>query len=242
MLRGHAVLLFHGLRGEAVELGDPAQGVEDGDVVLDELEGVAVAGADKRVHARVVAQGGQRGDDVICLVALLIQGGDSEGLQGLSDQLDLALELRRGGRTLRLILGELLLTEGRTREVEGGGDVGGLFLFHQPQEHPQESVHGVGVLPAGRREVGCREGIKGPEGQGMPVEQEQGFFRVTTGCHDRYPTELHPARCFVPTRALSYALTYCAPVAQLAEATDSKPVQCEFESHRGHDFRDAAAW
>ena len=25
-----------------------------------------------------------------------------------------------------------------------------------------------------------------------------------------------------------------APVAQLAEATDSKPVQCEFESHMGH--------
>ncbi|WP_288890258.1 hypothetical protein, partial [uncultured Corynebacterium sp.] len=24
---------------------------------------------------------------------------------------------------------------------------------------------------------------------------------------------------------------------QLAEATDSKPVQCEFESHRGHDFK-----
>ena len=27
---------------------------------------------------------------------------------------------------------------------------------------------------------------------------------------------------------------HCAPVAQLAEATDSKPVQCEFESHQGH--------
>ena len=27
---------------------------------------------------------------------------------------------------------------------------------------------------------------------------------------------------------------FCAPVAQLAEATDSKPVQCEFESHLGH--------
>ena len=30
------------------------------------------------------------------------------------------------------------------------------------------------------------------------------------------------------------AFTLCAPVAQLAEATDSKPVQCEFESHQGH--------
>src|SRR5699024_6388800 len=56
----------------------------------------------------------------------------------------------------------------------------------------------------------------------------------TTGCHARHPTEPRPARCFVPTWALPYALTYCAPVAQLAEATDSKPVQCEFESHRGH--------
>ena len=28
-----------------------------------------------------------------------------------------------------------------------------------------------------------------------------------------------------------------APVAQLAEATDSKPVQCEFESHLGHTVK-----
>ena len=31
-----------------------------------------------------------------------------------------------------------------------------------------------------------------------------------------------------------WAIIFCAPVAQLAEATDSKPVQCEFESHLGH--------
>ena len=31
-----------------------------------------------------------------------------------------------------------------------------------------------------------------------------------------------------------------APVAQLAEATDSKPVQCEFESHLGH--RTSRGW
>lgn len=28
-----------------------------------------------------------------------------------------------------------------------------------------------------------------------------------------------------------------APVAQLAEATDSKPVQCAFESHQGHKIK-----
>ena len=30
-----------------------------------------------------------------------------------------------------------------------------------------------------------------------------------------------------------WAIIFCAPVAQLAEATDSKPVQCEFKSHLG---------
>src|SRR5699024_10525192 len=33
-----------------------------------------------------------------------------------------------------------------------------------------------------------------------------------------------------------------APVAQLAEATDSKPVQCEFESHQGHDRKNSASF
>ena len=35
---------------------------------------------------------------------------------------------------------------------------------------------------------------------------------------------------------------FCAPVAQLAEATDSKPVQCEFESHLGHLLLPHCCW
>ena len=37
-----------------------------------------------------------------------------------------------------------------------------------------------------------------------------------------------------PLRLHWDTLSRDAPVAQLAEATDSKPVQCEFESHLGH--------
>ena len=39
----------------------------------------------------------------------------------------------------------------------------------------------------------------------------------------------------VVLQGLCYTYVY-ALVAQLAEATDSKPVQCEFESHQGHCF------
>ena len=39
----------------------------------------------------------------------------------------------------------------------------------------------------------------------------------------------------VALRVLCYTRAH-ALVAQLAEATDSKPVQCEFESHQGHCF------
>src|SRR5690606_13022207 len=46
------------------------------------------------------------------------------------------------------------------------------------------------------------------------------------------------------TATAGHPLRSCvsAPEAQLAEATDSKPVQCEFESHRGHSCRSRPTW
>jgi hypothetical protein len=53
----------------------------------------------------------------------------------------------------------------------------------------------------------------------------------------------HSSHTATPTRALHAGQRRVefdtAPVAQLAEATDSKPVQCEFDSHRGHAARPA---
>jgi hypothetical protein len=74
---------------------------------------------------------------------------------------------------LRLVRREGLGAEGGAGEVEGGGDVGGVLVVDEAQQHAEEAVDGVGVLTAGRREVLRRESVEGAEGQGMSVEQQE---------------------------------------------------------------------
>ena len=81
MLWGDTVFLLDGLWGEPVEIGYALEGVQHGDVVINQLERIAVTGADESFHAFLVTFGGEGGDDVIGLVGLLIQRGDAEGFR-----------------------------------------------------------------------------------------------------------------------------------------------------------------
>ncbi len=58
---------------EPGQVGDALARVQHGHVLVDQLQGVAVTGADQHVHALLDGLHGERGDDVVGLVAL---GGD----------------------------------------------------------------------------------------------------------------------------------------------------------------------
>ena len=60
---------------------------------VDQLEGVAVAAADQHVHAGGLGLGGQRGDHVVGLEAVLLDGDDPQRVEHLLDERHLALEL-----------------------------------------------------------------------------------------------------------------------------------------------------
>ena len=68
-LREHAVLGLDRLRGHPRDLRDPAHRVQQGGLRPDELEGVAVSGDDEHLHAGGDGLRGERGDDVVGLVA-----------------------------------------------------------------------------------------------------------------------------------------------------------------------------
>jgi hypothetical protein len=95
VLRPHAVPRGHRGHVHAGELGDPPLRVEDGHAVADELERVAVAGADQHLHALRPALLGEGGDDVVRLVPLLLQHRDAQRLEDLLDEADLPVEVRR---------------------------------------------------------------------------------------------------------------------------------------------------
>nr|BFF24937.1 hypothetical protein GCM10025732_29020 [Glycomyces mayteni] len=90
---GDAVLLLDGLGRVPGEFGDALDRVEEGRVLVDELDGVAVARGDERGEPGGLALGGEGGDDVVCLEGVLGEPGDAEGVEELLDDGDLALEL-----------------------------------------------------------------------------------------------------------------------------------------------------
>ena len=75
---GDPVLLLHPCRGEPVEFGDPSQGVEHCHIIIDQLQAVAVTRADHGAHPGLGTADRQGGDDVVGLVGLLGQGGDTQ--------------------------------------------------------------------------------------------------------------------------------------------------------------------
>ena len=67
LLRGQPVLLDDGLGGEPGQLADALARVQNGDVVADQLQRVAVAGDHQHPVAVLLGLRGQRGDDVVGL-------------------------------------------------------------------------------------------------------------------------------------------------------------------------------
>ena len=171
--RGEAVLLHHRVRGEPGQLADSLAGVQHGDVVVDQLQGVTVAGDHQHAVPLPLRLGGQRGDDVVGLEPGLGEDRDAQRAEHLLGDVDLAAEFIRGRRPARLVLGVLLEAEGLARDVERRGDVARLLVTQQIDQHRGEAVHGVGGQPALGLEVLRRQRIERPERQRVAVEQHQ---------------------------------------------------------------------
>ena len=133
--RRHAVLLLDLCRAHPPHLGHAAHGVEDRDVLGDQLEGVTVAGADEHLDALGVGLGRDGGDDVVGLVALELDVGDAQRVEHLLDEGKLTRELVGRARATRLVLGVLLGAERLARLVERDDDVRRLLVAEHVDQH-----------------------------------------------------------------------------------------------------------
>ena len=162
------------LRGRhAPQGGHALDGVEHRAAIRHRLEGVAIPGAHEDLHALGLGRGRQSGEDVIRLIAGGGQGPHVHRRQHLLDEVHLPDEGRRGLVPSALVVGVLLRAEGAAGQVEGDGDVGRLLLLEQRQEHGDEAVDRIGGLPRGRREAVHRQGVEGPEGHGVAVDEKK---------------------------------------------------------------------
>ena len=171
--RRQAVLLLDRVRGHPAHVRHPAAVVEHGDPLVDELEGIPVAGDDQDVHAVGGGLGGEGRDDVVGLETLSADDRDPQGVEHLADERHLSLEVGWRLGPAGLVVGVRLGAEGRSGDVEGDRDVGGLLVPQHVDEHRGEAVDGVGRLAGRGREVLDRQGEEGPVGQRVAVEQEQ---------------------------------------------------------------------
>jgi hypothetical protein len=106
LLRRQAVLLDHGLRGEAGQFADALSWVQHRYVVADQLERVPVTGDHQHPVALVFGLSRQRGDQVVSFEARFGEHGNAQSGKDFLGDVDLPAELVRRGRAVRLVFRE----------------------------------------------------------------------------------------------------------------------------------------
>ena len=169
------VLLLDRGRSHPVEIADSALRVEDRHLVGGELERILVTAHHLDDRTGLGAHPRHRRQGVIGLEALLRHDPDAHRRDDVLDEVDLRVELGRSLRPAGLVLGVFLESEGLASEVEGHGHMAGLFVAEDVDEHGDEAVDGVRRLTGAGREVLDRQGVEGPVGQGVSVDEQEGF-------------------------------------------------------------------
>ena len=172
---GDAVLVLDGLGRHPVEVADPAFGVEDRHRLRSQLEGVLVPGHHLDRCPCLGADPGHRGQCVIGFEALFGHDRDAHRGDDVLDEVDLGVEFRWGLRASGLVFGVFLEPEGLPAEVEGHGHMARCFVAEDVDEHRDEAVDGVRRLAGAGGEVLHGQGVERPIGQGVSVDEQEGF-------------------------------------------------------------------
>ena len=131
-------------------------GVEDHDVVADELEHVLVGGHHHDPEPGGDRLVGERRDHVVGLEARRLDDRQPEGLAHPADVGQLHREVAVHRRPVRLVPGVLLVAERAPRGVEEHGDVLGLLVLQELAQHRREAVGRVRGQAAARGEAADR--------------------------------------------------------------------------------------
>jgi hypothetical protein len=173
-LRRHPVPFLDG--GLVVDggVGDPPAGHHHPDVggVVDDLESIPVPGDDQDRQLLLPGLADQGGDQVVGLVPGDLDHRDPQGGQHLADQRHLRVELVGRAAPVGLVAVVDVVTVGGAAQVEADRDPVRGEVAEQLDQHGGEAVDDVGQLPGGRLEV-AGQGEEGPEGQAVPVQQDQ---------------------------------------------------------------------
>ena len=149
-----------------------------------ELEHILVACDDDNIVPVLLSLVRERADQIVRLMPGLPDGRDVEGLHHAMDVGNLSTHAVRHRRPLRLIGGELRVTQRRTLFVERHDEAIRLLLAHNLQQHRREAEDGVGLEALGI--IHRREGEESTIDIGAPIDQIE---RLAVGFEARHGVE-----------------------------------------------------
>ena len=174
----HAEALHHLVLADHLVL----HGVVHAHARAHELHQVLVGGDDGHVGAGFQRLARVSGDEVVGLVALLLEASDVERSHRIADEGELRDKVLWHVRAVRLVVGIELVAERLFGKVEDHRKMGRRAEFaglaEQLPQHGAEAMHGADREPVGGAGEG-RQGVKGAEDVARAVDQ----IDVVALCH-----------------------------------------------------------
>ena len=146
--RREAVLLLERRCIIRLCLADALLRQKDGELRANELQGIAVARNDARLHALCRRLRGERPDDVVRLVVVPFEKGDAECLRQLLQQRNLGDQLLRRLIPRPLVVGIERRAKRRTALVERDDDLCRRKLLQELYEHHGKAMYCIRMNPA----------------------------------------------------------------------------------------------
>ena len=122
------------------------------------------------------------GDDVVRLVAGKLGVRYPQTIEHLLDQLHLPPELLRRRTPGGLVVRVGLIAERFPPCVEGHSHMAWLLRSQQPDQHRDEAMHRIRVLPRRGLEILSWQGEEGPVGHGVSVDEQQAIHAPNLLC------------------------------------------------------------
>ena len=169
LLRGDAELFHHTF---AVHPG-LGHGIDQGDVVADQLRHVLVTGGDHHVDALAGGFVGQGADNVVGFHLGHDQQGQAHGPDNLVDRFDLHCQVIRHRGAVGLVLFIHLVPEGFALGIKDHHHFRARKILLQATDHTDHTLDGPGrvILAVGQR----RQRVVGAEKIGRAVDEHHGW-------------------------------------------------------------------
>ena len=138
-----------------------------------ELEGIGVAGEDYGVYLPLACLTAKRAKKVVGLVSGPLEYGHAKRAHEVLDMVELRPEFRGRWRTVRLVLGEPLVPECGSGDVERHGNVGGIPVAQRLQEYVHIAEYGANVFACGAQVERLAYSVPGAMNERVAVYEDE---------------------------------------------------------------------